>query len=193
MGLSQNNHPARTSPHVCLPDWHGLIQTRDPAWTESSPCMLVQSINQVVDRMERIFECRGWLCCELYMLQNCLKTSSGQVSMQTKWGTTKRVWSVIQLKHFSWHSLCCCKKENNCHEPQKLTPCKWVRKGLLVAWRMVVLKFSSSKKRRKKPNTVCIDGSALTKQGWTSLTPVTLKASYDSPPQVGKCHQRHCH
>jgi hypothetical protein len=32
-------------------------------------------------------------------------------------------------------------------------------------------------------NTVCIDGSALTNEGWTSLTPATLLASKGSLPQ----------
>jgi hypothetical protein len=36
---------------------------------------------------------------------------------------------------------------------------------LFVTWRMVVLKYSSGNKWRKKPNTVCIDGSALTREG----------------------------
>ncbi len=98
---------------------------------KQSLCMLVKSINQVIDRIERMFECKGRWCCELQMLQNRLITFSGHVSMQTKWGTTKYVWHVIRLKHLSWHSLCCCKEKKNRHEPQKLTPCKRVRKGFV--------------------------------------------------------------
>ncbi len=55
----------------------------------------------------------------------------GHVSMQTKWGTTKYVWRVIRPKHSSWHSLYRYKEKKNHHEPQKLTPCKRVRKGFV--------------------------------------------------------------
>ena len=192
MGVLQNEHPARTSPHVC-PDRHGLVQKSDQAWTEASLWMLVKSINQVVDRMERMFECRRQWCCELQMLQNCLKMSSGHVSMQTKWGTTI---CVIRPKHSSWHSLCCPRKEKkNRHDPQKLTPCKQIRKGFVCGLENGCFELLQRKNWRKKPNTVvCIDGSALTnKEGWTSLIPATLLASKASLLRVGKCHQRHCH
>ena len=53
-----------------------------------------------------------------------------------------------------------------------------------VAWRIVVLKNSRSKKWRKKPKTVCIDALALTNVGCTFLTPTTFLASKGSLPHA---------
>lgn len=54
------------------------------------------------------------------------------------------------------------------------------KRFLFVGWRIVVLKYSRGKKWREKPKTVCIDASAPTNVGCTSLIPTTLLASKGS-------------
>jgi hypothetical protein len=61
-GFPWNKNPARTNPND-FPDLCALIQTRDPAWTAGANlCMLVEGINHVNGKTERMLECRRRRC-----------------------------------------------------------------------------------------------------------------------------------
>ncbi len=132
--------------------------------------------------MKWILECRGGHCCELMILQiaskrfldmwewrrnGAPKFMSGEsfaqnICLGTPWLVPKRKRHTMNLK-------------NSSHV-------RWVESVSYFAFIMVVLKNSMGKKWRKNPNTICIDGSALTKKGLTSLIPAILLASKDSLP-----------
>ena len=109
--------------------------------------MLVDSCDQIIYRMKWMFECRGGCCCELEMLQDCLKTVPGHVRMKTKWGTNIYVRCIVRPEHStSWDALACSKEKRHAMNLKNSSHVRGVESVSFVASIMVVLKNSMGKK-----------------------------------------------